>query len=55
MLVDIPFTNINAKALLDIDKEDFANKEYLLFKLYYCVLFNNKVNIAKATFKRSNL
>jgi hypothetical protein len=39
MLVDIPFTNINAKALLNADKEDPANKEYLLPKLYYRVLW----------------
>ena len=55
MLVNIPFTNINAKALLDADKEDPINEEYLLFKLYYRILLNNKVNVAKAAFKRSNL
>jgi len=55
MLIDIPFIDINAKALLNADNEDLTNEEYLLFKIYCRVLLNNKVNVAKATFKRSNL
>jgi len=53
LLVNIPFTNINTKALLDY-YNDAINKEYLLLELYYRVLYNNKVNIAKAATKRSN-
>ena len=53
MLVNIPFTNINAKALLDY-YDDATNKEYLLLKLYCRVFYNNKVNIAKAAAKRSD-
>jgi len=53
LLVNIPFTNINAKALLNY-YNDATNKEYLLLKLYCCVLYNNKVNIAKAAAKRSD-
>jgi len=51
--VDIPFTNIDAKALLDY-YDDAANEEYLLLELYCRVLYNNKVNIAKAAARRSD-
>jgi hypothetical protein len=53
LLVNIPFTNIDAKALLDYH-DDAANKEYLLLELHRRVLHNNKVNIAKAAARRSD-
>jgi len=53
LLVNTPFTNINAKALLDY-YNDATNKEYLLLELYCRVLHNNKVNMAKAAAKRSD-
>jgi hypothetical protein len=54
LLINIPFTNINAKALLKA-KDDAANKEYLLLELYCRVLLNNVIIVAKATIKRSDL
>jgi hypothetical protein len=49
----IPFININIKAILDY-YNNANNKEYLFLKLYYRVLYNNKVNKAKVIAKRSN-
>jgi hypothetical protein len=51
--VDIPFTNIDAKALLDY-YDDAADEEYLLLELHRRVLHNNKVNMAKAAARRSD-
>ena len=51
--IDTPFTNINAKALLEAE-DDAANEEYLLSELHRRVLLNNIMIVAKAAIKRSD-
>jgi hypothetical protein len=43
----MPYTDIDAEPLLNEELKDPANEEFMLFKLYYCILLNNAKNIIK--------
>jgi hypothetical protein len=53
MSTNVPFTNINIKLLLTMEK-DIENKKFLLSKLHRRILDNNIKNIIQIIIKKRN-